>query len=141
MRQCAHASLAHRAKPWLGHRNAEEPREQQPEHRRPADRDQHEAAAESFTLISGHREDPTIDDRIIADALKAATHGYVPQETRAQSLTEDLRRYLEGRQIQARRLGALEYVTKPFRRMELRSVVIRALTGRVYRNCVNYPMT
>ena len=43
-----------------------------------------------FTLVTGHREDPTIDDRIIADALKAATHSYVPQDGRAQSLTEDL---------------------------------------------------
>ena len=43
-----------------------------------------------FSLVTGHREDPTIDDPIIADALKAATHSYVPQDTRAQSLTEDL---------------------------------------------------
>jgi len=43
-----------------------------------------------FTLVSGHREDPTIDDRIIADALKAAIHGDVPEDARTQSLSKSL---------------------------------------------------
>ncbi len=43
-----------------------------------------------FTLMSGHREDHTIDDRIIADALKAAMHGDQSEDARAQSLTEGL---------------------------------------------------
>jgi hypothetical protein len=43
-----------------------------------------------FTLVSGHREDPTIDDRIIADALKAAIAGDVSEDTRTQSLSKGL---------------------------------------------------
>ena len=42
------------------------------------------------TLVSGHREEPTIDDRIIADALKAAIHGDVSEDPRVQSLSESL---------------------------------------------------
>ena len=47
------------------------------------------------TLVTGYREDPTIDDRIIAGALKAAIHSHVPQDTRAQSLTADLEQMRE----------------------------------------------
>ena len=43
-----------------------------------------------FTLVSGHRKDPTIDDRIIADALKAAIGGDVSEDAGAQSLSEGL---------------------------------------------------
>ena len=43
-----------------------------------------------FTLVSGHREDPTIDDRIVADVLKAAIGGDVSEDTRTQSLSESL---------------------------------------------------
>jgi len=42
------------------------------------------------TLVSGHREEPTIDDSIIADVLKAAIHGDVSEDARAQSLGEGL---------------------------------------------------
>jgi len=43
-----------------------------------------------FTLVSGHREDPTIDDRIVADVLKAAIGGDVSEDARTQSLSESL---------------------------------------------------
>jgi len=43
-----------------------------------------------FTLVSGHREDPTIDDRIVADFLKAAIGGDVSEDARTQSLSESL---------------------------------------------------
>jgi len=43
-----------------------------------------------FSLLSGHREDPTIDDRIVADVVKAAIHGDVPEDARTQSLSENL---------------------------------------------------
>ncbi|MBC8217532.1 MAG: hypothetical protein H8E73_03620 [Planctomycetes bacterium] len=43
-----------------------------------------------FALVSGYREDPTIDDRIVGDVLKAAIHGDVPEDARAQSLNESL---------------------------------------------------
>ena len=39
-----------------------------------------------FILISGYREDQSIDDRIIAEALKAAVGGDMPEDARAQSL-------------------------------------------------------
>jgi hypothetical protein len=43
-----------------------------------------------FVLVSGYRSDRSIDDRIVADALKAAIHGEVTDDTRAQSLNESL---------------------------------------------------
>ena len=43
-----------------------------------------------FILVSGYREDGSIDDRIIAQALKAAIRGEVPESARAQSLNESL---------------------------------------------------
>ncbi|UCC96725.1 MAG: hypothetical protein JSW66_12875 [Phycisphaerales bacterium] len=43
-----------------------------------------------FVLISGYRDNGTIDDRIVADALSAAIGGNVSQDRRAQSLTEAL---------------------------------------------------
>ena len=43
-----------------------------------------------FVLVSGYREDHSIDDRIVADTLKAAIHGEVPDDARAQSLDESL---------------------------------------------------
>lgn len=43
-----------------------------------------------FILVSGYREDGRIDDRIIAQALKAAIRGEVPESARAQSLNESL---------------------------------------------------
>ncbi len=43
-----------------------------------------------FTLVSAHREDPTIDDRIVADVLKAAIGSDVSEDARAQSLSEGL---------------------------------------------------
>jgi len=50
-----------------------------------------------FTLVSGHREDPTINDRIIADALKAAIGGDVSEDAGAQSLREGLEELRESR--------------------------------------------
>jgi len=43
-----------------------------------------------FVLVTGYREDRTIDDRIIADALKAAINGGMPEDTLAQSVNESL---------------------------------------------------
>jgi hypothetical protein len=43
-----------------------------------------------FILVTGYREDHSIDDRIVADALKAAIHHDVPQEPRVISLNEGL---------------------------------------------------
>jgi len=43
-----------------------------------------------FILISGYRDDHTIDDRIVADALRAAIHSDVPEDARAQSLNKSL---------------------------------------------------
>ena len=43
-----------------------------------------------FVLVTRYREDRTIDDRIIADALEAAIHGDTPEDTLAQSLNESL---------------------------------------------------
>ena len=43
-----------------------------------------------FVLVSGYRSDRSIDDRIVADALKAAIHSDVPEGTCAQSLNERL---------------------------------------------------
>jgi hypothetical protein len=43
-----------------------------------------------FILVSGYREDRTIDDRIVAEALRAAIQGDMPVDARARSLTEGL---------------------------------------------------
>ena len=43
-----------------------------------------------FILVTRHREDRSIDDRIVADALKAAINGDMPEDTFAQSLNESL---------------------------------------------------
>jgi uncharacterized alpha-E superfamily protein len=43
-----------------------------------------------FVLVTQYREDRSIDDRIIADALEAAIHGDTPEDTLAQSLNESL---------------------------------------------------
>ena len=43
-----------------------------------------------FSLLSGHREDPAIDDRLVAGVLRAAIHGDMPEDVRAQSLSEGL---------------------------------------------------
>jgi len=43
-----------------------------------------------FVLVTGYREDRTIDDRIIADALEAAIHGDTPEDNLAHSLNESL---------------------------------------------------
>jgi len=44
-----------------------------------------------FILVSGYRDDHSIDDCIVADALKAAIRHDVPQDPRAASLHEGLR--------------------------------------------------
>jgi len=43
-----------------------------------------------FVLVTRYREDHSIDDRIIADALEAAIHGDTPEDTLAQSLNKSL---------------------------------------------------
>lgn len=43
-----------------------------------------------FSLLSGHREDPVIDDCIVAGALRTAIRGDVSEGARAQSLIEGL---------------------------------------------------
>jgi len=43
-----------------------------------------------FVLVSGYRSDRSIDDHIVADALKAAIYGEVSDDARAQSLNESL---------------------------------------------------
>jgi len=43
-----------------------------------------------FVFISRYREDPSIDDRIVANALKAAIHGDMAENTLAESLNQDL---------------------------------------------------
>ena len=43
-----------------------------------------------FILVSGYREDGSIDDRIISDALKAAIRGDTAEYALAESLNEDL---------------------------------------------------
>jgi hypothetical protein len=43
-----------------------------------------------FILVSGYRQDRTIDDRIVAEALKAAIQGATPADARSQSLTDGL---------------------------------------------------
>jgi hypothetical protein len=43
-----------------------------------------------FVFISRYREDPSIDDRIVANALKTAIHGDMAEDTLAESLNKDL---------------------------------------------------
>ena len=43
-----------------------------------------------FILVTRHRENGSIDDRIIADALKAAIDNDVPKDERARSIKENL---------------------------------------------------
>lgn len=43
-----------------------------------------------FVLVSGYRSDRSIDDRIVADALKAAILDDIPEDARTQSLNEGL---------------------------------------------------
>ena len=43
-----------------------------------------------FALVSGHRSERSIDDRIVADVLIAAILDAEPQDTRARSLNESL---------------------------------------------------
>ena len=43
-----------------------------------------------FILVSGYRNDHSIDDCIVADTLKAGIEGDVPEAARAQSLKQDL---------------------------------------------------
>ncbi len=43
-----------------------------------------------FALVSQYRRNGAIDDRIVADALRAAIQGAMPADARAQSLTEGL---------------------------------------------------
>ena len=43
-----------------------------------------------FILVSGYRDDGSIDDRIISDALKAAIHGDTAEDALAESLNKDL---------------------------------------------------
>jgi len=43
-----------------------------------------------FALVSRYRNDRSIDDRIVADALRAAILGTAPEDIRAQSLNEGL---------------------------------------------------
>lgn len=43
-----------------------------------------------FILVSGYRDDDRIDDRIIADALKAAISGDTAEDALAESLNKDL---------------------------------------------------
>lgn len=43
-----------------------------------------------FVLVSGYRSDRSIDDRIVADVLRAAILDAEPQDIRAQSLNESL---------------------------------------------------
>jgi len=43
-----------------------------------------------FILIRRYREDRSIDDRVVADALKAAIRSDVPEDKLAQSLNESL---------------------------------------------------
>jgi len=43
-----------------------------------------------FILVTGYRDDRSIDDRIVADALKAAINGNVPDGPRSVSLNDGL---------------------------------------------------
>jgi hypothetical protein len=54
-------------------------------------RDHHDVLQDiEFIFISRYREDPSIDDRIVADALKAAIGGDMAEDTLAESLNKDL---------------------------------------------------
>lgn len=50
-----------------------------------------------FILVTSHRENSSIDDRIIADALKATIDNDVPQDERAISIKENLQDMYEFR--------------------------------------------
>jgi len=50
-----------------------------------------------FALVSRYRDNGTIDDRIVADALRAVIQGTIPADARAQSLTEGLEEIREFR--------------------------------------------
>lgn len=50
-----------------------------------------------FVLVSQYRRNGAIDDRIVADALKATIHGEEPEDAIAQSLTEGLEEIREFR--------------------------------------------
>lgn len=50
-----------------------------------------------FILVTGYRDDGSIDDRIVAAALRAAIHGDVAEDARAQSLNEGLEEMREFR--------------------------------------------
>ena len=50
-----------------------------------------------FIFISQYRDDRRIDDRIVADTLKAAIHDEVPEDGRAQLLSEGLEEIREFR--------------------------------------------
>lgn len=43
-----------------------------------------------FILVTGYRDNPRIDDRIVADALKAAIRGDTAEDALAESLNEGL---------------------------------------------------
>ena len=47
-----------------------------------------------FVFISRYREDGRIDDRIVADILKAAIHGDMPEDALAESLIKELEEIL-----------------------------------------------
>lgn len=50
-----------------------------------------------FTLVAGYRQDGSIDDRLIAEVLKAAIHDEEPENARAQLLNESLQEMREFR--------------------------------------------
>ena len=50
-----------------------------------------------FILVTRHRENSSIDDRIIADALKSAIENDVPKDERAISIKENLQDMFEFR--------------------------------------------
>jgi len=43
-----------------------------------------------FILVTKYREDPTIDDRVVAEVLKAAIDNNAPQDKQAASIKESL---------------------------------------------------
>ncbi len=54
-------------------------------------RDHHDVLQDiEFIFISRYREDPSIDDRIVAKALEAAIHGDMAEDTLVESLNKDL---------------------------------------------------
>ncbi len=61
-------------------------------------RDHHDVLQNiEFVFISRYREDHRIDDRIVADTLKAAIYNEVPEDGRAQLLNEGLEEIREFR--------------------------------------------